>query len=685
MKTLGKYQILDTLGKGGFATVFLARDPDLERNVALKVMDPLLMRDPLWVKRFRQEARAIAQLKHPHIITIYEIGQADGVLFIAMQLAEQGSLEDRLQQGPLPWEQTLELAGQMAAALDHAHARGIVHRDLKPANILLDSEIGVILTDFGFARLVADHSLSVTMSGGMVGTPSYIPPEVWKGTRADKPADIYAFGAILYEMITGHKRFDAPTAPAVMMAHFSPPPWPETWPEDTPPEVVEVLARAMAQTPEERYESAGALLEDLLGLTIDRLAEPYAELEAAMAAHDWREALALVDRIKASDPSYRDVEALEQRALAGLEEDARRTQAQQWQQAVEEALAAGNVDAAELALMQWAGLEVMEEERQKLLGRLQELKQPATPQPRHSAPSSPRHSASSPPRPLVTLEDWMIPETVLVPAGKFLMGSEEADLDILIEECLEIGNDSEYCEKVFLDEVPQHWVFLEDFHIAKYPVTVAQFEVFVFETGYVTTAEQLKNTCVILPNEIKEISAEWRHPFGNEIGINFTADHPVTQVSLIDAKAYCQWLSKRTGQNWRLPSEEEWEKAARGIDGREYPWGNHPPNEQVCNFMNNIGRTTPVNQYPEGISPYGVFDMSGNVFEWTISSYKSYLTKNTYQSTTPNTPQRWVLRGGSWNDDKLVIRAAFRDWDEADYSDNLTGFRCMLERTTDID
>ena len=374
MKTLGKYHILDTLGKGGFATVYKARDPDLDRAVALKVMEPLLMRDPVWVKRFRQEARAIAQLKHPHIITIYEIGQAEGILFIAMELAEDGSLEARLQQGPLPWARALELAQQVAAALDHAHARGVIHRDLKPANILLDPDVGAILTDFGFARLIADHSLSVTMSGGMVGTPSYIPPEVWRGQRADKPADVYALGAIVYEMITGQKRFDAPSPPAVMMAHFSPPPWPEAWPEDVPPGVVDVLARATEQDPNARFETAGELVEALAGLSIDRLAEPYAELEAAIAAGAWQQALALADAIRASDPDYRDVAALEQRALAGMEAEARRAQAQQWKQAAEEALAAGNLDAAELALVQWASLDALEEERLELVGRMEELK-----------------------------------------------------------------------------------------------------------------------------------------------------------------------------------------------------------------------------------------------------------------------------------------------------------------------
>ena len=712
MKTLGKYHILEELGKGGFATVYKAKDPDLDRAVALKVMEPLLMRDPVWVKRFRQEARAIAQLKHPHIITIYEIGQAEGILFIAMELAEDGSLEDRLQQGPLPWAQTLELAQQIAAALDHAHARGIIHRDLKPANILLDPDVGAILTDFGFARLVADHSLSVTMSGGMVGTPSYIPPEVWRGQRADRPADVYALGAIVYEMITGQKRFDAPSPPAVMMAHFSPPPWPEAWPEDVPPGVVDVLARAMAQDPNSRFETAGELVEVLAGLEVDRLAEPYAELEAAIAAGAWQQALALVDTIKASDPDYRDVAALEQRALAGMEAEARRAQALQWKQAAEEALAAGNLDAAELALVQWANLNIwddqrraiherleqqrtkleqntplvektsaqrdagwtlaehwreatmaaleagnmgaaeqalrqwktthaLEEERLALLGRLEELKAKraqkqteTTPKP--AAPYVISKSRSKIP----SLVDRMIPETVLVPAGEFLMGSDN------------IKDTHSYKE-----ERPQHVVFLDAFEIGVFPVTNQQYAIFVKATG-------------------REAPRYWpggRIPEGREY-------HPVVYVSWHDAVAYCHWLSEKTGQVWRLPTEAEWEKAARGIDGRIYPWGNQKPNKTLCNYNMHVGRTTQVGKYPDGVSPFGIYDMAGNVWEWCMDWYDAtYYAKSPKANPTgPNHGKYRVLRGGAWNSDFKTVRSAFRHILIPTTVDYYFGFRCVL-------
>ncbi len=353
---LGKYEILAEIGKGGFATAYRARDPDLGREVALKVLDPLLMRDPAWVARFRQEARVIAALDHPRIVPIYEIGQAEGILFIAMKLLDSGSLAGRIARGPLPWADVVRLTGEIAEGLDCAHARGVLHRDLKPANVLLDADGHAVLTDFGFARLVADHSLSVSVSGGIVGTPAYIAPEVWDGEAPGKPADLYALGCIVYEMAAGVQPFTGATTPAVMRAHFRPLVLPAAWPEGTPPGLGDVLRTALAQAPADRYASAGELAEALAGLSVDRLAKPYATLQAAVAAHDWSQALTLAGQIRTQKPDYRDVVALEAEALAGQEHAARAEQAATWRAETEAALARGDHDAAALAARQWAKL-----------------------------------------------------------------------------------------------------------------------------------------------------------------------------------------------------------------------------------------------------------------------------------------------------------------------------------------
>jgi Tol biopolymer transport system component len=264
-QSLGKYRLLAELGRGGFATVYRALDTTLDRQVALKVLDPLLLRDPAWVTRFQREAKAVARLKHPHIVTIYEIGEAAGQVFIAMELIEGAAL-DRLiaQRGRLPWPETLDILAQVADALDDAHSQGIIHRDLKPANILLDPRLGAVLTDFGFARLVGESSLSVSLSGGVVGTPAYIAPEVWRDQGAGPATDLYALACIAYEMLQGQLLFPGTTPAAVMTKHvIDGPQLPARWPPGVPAGVAQVLSKALAREPAQRYANAGEMVAAL--------------------------------------------------------------------------------------------------------------------------------------------------------------------------------------------------------------------------------------------------------------------------------------------------------------------------------------------------------------------------------------------------------------------------------------
>ncbi len=259
---LGKYKILNELGKGGFATVYRALDTTLDRDVALKVLDPLLVRDETWVTRFHREAKAVARLKHPHIVTIYEIGEAEDRLFIAMELIEGPSLKERIaERGRLSWDETLEIVTQVADALDYAHVKSIIHRDLKPGNILLDPHAGAVLTDFGFAKLVGESSMSTSVSGGIVGAPQYIAPEVWQDKDPGVQADLYALGCIVYEMLVGEVLFSGKTPAAVMTKHLMDgPQFLAEWPESVPAGVEKVLQKATAWGPLERHENAGELV-----------------------------------------------------------------------------------------------------------------------------------------------------------------------------------------------------------------------------------------------------------------------------------------------------------------------------------------------------------------------------------------------------------------------------------------
>jgi eukaryotic-like serine/threonine-protein kinase len=327
----GKYRILGELGRGGFGTVYRAVDTTLEREVALKILHPQLLSDAGFVQRFRQEARTLASLRHPQVVTVYEVGETDGRLFIAMEWARGPSLAQRIdKRGRIPWVEALVLLRPICVALDYAHGQGIVHRDLKPANILLDQERGPLLTDFGFARLVGTSSISLSISGGIAGTPGYIAPEVWELNAAAAPVDIYALGCIVYELLTGVALFRGQTPMQVMRAHDRGPKFPEAWPEDVPAGVEQALNKALARDPATRYPSAMALWHALNDLEtraqIDRQAKEKsavtarwrAEAEAALAAGELSAARMAIGRWLTLAPD--DPVALAARArLATLE------------------------------------------------------------------------------------------------------------------------------------------------------------------------------------------------------------------------------------------------------------------------------------------------------------------------------------------------------------------------------
>ena len=269
---LGRYQIEALLGRGGMAAVYRAFDPALQRQVALKLLYPQFLADPLLVERFRREAITAAGLDHPHIAPIYDVGEADGIVYLAMKLLPGPSLAELLQrEGRLPHARVVGLAAELASALDEAHREGIVHRDIKPGNVLFDRHGRAILTDFGIAKSL--ESSALTETSVLVGTPDYIAPEqidheLAVGGKVDGRADIYAFGALLYRALTGHRPFEG-TAQAVFLAHLRDEPRPATvLAPDLPQAVDAVLARAMAKRPEARYATAGDVaraLEDTLG------------------------------------------------------------------------------------------------------------------------------------------------------------------------------------------------------------------------------------------------------------------------------------------------------------------------------------------------------------------------------------------------------------------------------------
>lgn len=395
-QVLSKYRILSELGRGGFATVYRAEDTTLGREVALKVLDPLLMRDEAWVKRFRREARTVAALDHPHIVTIHEIAEAEGRLFIAMKLIAGKSLDKILaEQGPLAWKEVLRTVREVADALSYAHEVGVLHRDLKPGNILLDPRAGAMLTDFGFARLVSQSSMSISLSGGLVGTPHYIAPELWNNQPAGPASDLYALGCVLYEMALGRKAFPGDTSPAVMAAHLLHPlELPEPWPSDVPQGLADVLQAALAREPEARLGRATDFLAALKSLEEDPLAETYTALESAVASEQWEEALQLAGEIRSKQSNYREVVALTERAQAALERMQRERQVAEYKSEATRALKTGQTEVAQTAIQQWLRLQPESAEARALLGETEEMLRAAPSTPVGSEKAGKRSAAS---------------------------------------------------------------------------------------------------------------------------------------------------------------------------------------------------------------------------------------------------------------------------------------------------
>jgi Tol biopolymer transport system component len=273
---LGPYEVVGALGAGGMGEVYRARDTRLERTVALKVLPSTLAADADRRARFEREARAVSSLNHPHICTLHDIGRQDGIDFLVMEYLEGETLADRLKRGPLPTDAVLRYAVQIADALDKAHRQGVIHRDLKPGNVML-TKTGPKLLDFGLAKLQgpqlsAGSMLSalptgekpLTEAGTLLGTFQYMAPEQLEGKEADARTDIFAFGAVVYEMATGRRAFEGKSQASLIAAilEHDPPPMTTVQPL-TPPALDRVVRTCLAKDPDERWQNAHDVMAEL--------------------------------------------------------------------------------------------------------------------------------------------------------------------------------------------------------------------------------------------------------------------------------------------------------------------------------------------------------------------------------------------------------------------------------------
>ena len=630
---IGKYHILKEIGCGGFAAVYKAYDTDLGRELALKVLHPYWYSDPNFVMRFRREAKTLANLRHPHVVTVYDAGEIDEQLYIAMAYLPGNSLRDLLHDlSVLPLELAIRILKQLASAIDYAHRRGVLHRDIKPSNVILegpDEAIQATLLDFGLVKLMQDSS-ALTSYGKLVGSPEYMAPEQANPDRRDEvgaAADRYALGILAYRMLAGRVPFPG-NSPATLNAHENKPvPPPRKFRPDLPERVQRALLKMLAKAPLARFQSAMAFVVELQSALEDtarhqQQAVLYEKLQSAAAQEDWSRVLMVGSQIEAISPGYRDVAEEIERAQRAI---SRRSSFGRPRDIVARVI-------SRVPPKRWRWLGVGLALLLVVIAGAWALR------------FFPGAASGPPSNPTLGME-WVRPQDgmpmVYAPGGEFLMGAAE-----------------------WYDDVPIHAVTLEGFWLDRTEVTQAHYRRCI-EAG----------ACAALP------ATTPYHP-----------THPVVAVTWHEAAAYCAWAGGR------LPTEAEWEYAARSVERYRYPWGDDKslvgPAGVRLNFCDvncteswaddavddGYATTAPVGSFPAGMSWCGAFDLAGNVWEWVHDWYSEtyYAESRSRNPTGPSSGAYRVLRGGSWQSDESNVRSSYRYRAAPEERADNRGFRCVL-------
>jgi serine/threonine-protein kinase len=577
-QSLGRYQILELLGEGGMAIVYKAYDNRLERDVAIKVIRTDLFGSAVlerMLKRFEREAKALAKLSHPHIIKIIDFGEHAGAPYFVMEYMPGGTLKQSLGK-PMPWQEVVKILLPLLGALEYAHDHNIIHRDIKPANILMTEKGQPMLTDFGIAKVLeTEETATMTGTGVGVGTPEYMAPEQWMG-QSTAQSDIYSLGVVMYEMLTGRKPYTSDTPAGVLVKQAKETlPRPGKFVTDLPQRVENILIKALAKNPKDRYQTMtefARALESLQGAKTASVREKWAGTRLPFIP---RKTLVYLGTGIVLISILAVITALVTRYYKPLND---------------------------LALNLFIS-------------------------PTHTTTNTPMVTTT----PELGIGSAIIGDDgtilVYVPGGEFMMGSDSIP-----------------------NEQPVRSVKLEAFWIDQTEVTNARYAKCI-DTGKCTPPKDIDH-------------------FNN----TSYSTHPVVYANWEQAKAYCSWAGRR------LPTEGEWEKAARGTDGRTYPWGEGLD----CSLANYSGcktDTTPVGSYEGGKSTYGAYDMAGNAWEWVNDWYSEtyYKTSPLSNPSGPDAGDVRVLRGGAYSGSDRYLRSASRDWYNPMSANFNIGFRCARD------
>jgi len=593
---LGNYTLVDKIGAGGMGQVYKAEHRRMHRIVAIKVLPPGVMTDPVAAARFQREVEAAAKLSHPNIVTAHDADESRGVHFLVMECVEGADLSALVKKnGPLSVTKALNYTLQAARGLEFAHKHGVIHRDIKPANLLVNPEGVLKILDMGLARIAggdAETQAELTGTGAVMGTVDYMAPEQALSTKhADARADIYSLGCTLYYLVSGKAAYHGDTLMAKLLAHRVKP-IPSLGPEASD-ELQAVFEKMVAKSVDDRYQT---------------MSEVIAELEVVSGFSSGRSAMA------AKSESSRGT-------LEFLREDARLgTLIKQKKAAAGETKPSISGQESGTKILGKIKRAVATNSRKPLvlvglaLCLVLLLGIALTLIPRHGTLAVEKVKVTlKPPLPAVApfdskqarkfQESWAsylgVPvemtnaigmKLVLIPPGEFEMGSANGQAN----------------------EKPAHEVSItRPFYLGKYKVTVAQFRQFVEATKYQTEPEKYNNGWAFAGGTWGPVAGvNWRSP-----NVSQQEDHPVSVVAWKDVEEFCAWASKQTGSRVYLPTEAQWEYACRAGTTTRFNTGDSDEDLYQAGWtIHDSGlRKHPVGQKKP--NAWALYDMHGNVFE----------------------------------------------------------------------
>ena len=718
-----RYLLERRLGQGGMGVVFQARHIFLKTAHAIKVILPdLVGNDPMLTTRFRQEALAAAAIRHQNIIAVTDFGVVRGTMpFLVMEFVRGRSLQDILaKEGAMPPQRAWEYISAIASGVGAAHKQNIVHRDLKPLNIMIQDDVpiaeGLKILDFGLAKIKSGELLGSfvqAQTSGLMGSPFYMAPEQWSDEEPDARADIYSLGVILYQMLAGEVPFKGSSIPSIMKKHLTlPPPSFQSMGASVPPAIEAVVRHALEKEVEARIDSVPTFLRDLHAAlnsspviaaalkttvvmdpnkTMASVPPPPVKQGPDLSATSSQPPIAPDTQFGTSFDSMAGTVSGAQLDKV-LEEESQRKQREQQERVAKEQQERDRKDKEHQEKYDRMALQAkeLEDRLERLSGSMPPNMDPET---THVAgsPTNPNWAANSAQvTPVAPAKQQMIVDfsqpkrkssalliigavvLVLVLGGgglsAYLMLRQRTGTPDPKPSPTPVVSPTAKADLIAIDggtfmmgrkagppqETPAHPVTVQTFQMDRTEVSNTEYADFVRETNHPAPSHWIGN----------------KPPFGQE-------NWPVVNVTFTDATTFAAWRSKRDNVSYRLPTEEEWEYAARnGQQADLYPWG---PDWKEGAAVLKDATPSAVGSRAEGKNRWGVFDLIGNVWEWTSSKASVYPGN---KAEVPRSMVEWItIRGGCYVTDPTSpdtpISSCFRDFVPPTTKTTLLGFRLV--------